>query len=94
MLCAFRDLYPGIRNLTLIIIRIKKTIFVTLFYLSLFSIIDLQKYFQLSIQTRTCKLIRMHRLARQNVKAYMKSYIPLETAAIFFSSEPFPKTGY
>ena len=27
-------------------------------------------------------------------KAYMKSYIPLETAAIFFSSEPISKTGY
>ena len=27
-------------------------------------------------------------------KADMKSYIPLETAAIFFSSEPFSKTGY
>ena len=24
----------------------------------------------------------------------MKSYIPLETTAIFFSSEPFSKTGY
>ena len=29
-----------------------------------------------------------------DLKADMKSYIPLETAAIFFSSEPFSKTGY
>ena len=28
------------------------------------------------------------------VKADLKSYIPLETASIFFSSEPFSKTGY
>ena len=29
-----------------------------------------------------------------NFKANMKSYIPLETAAIFFSCEPISKTGY
>ena len=28
------------------------------------------------------------------LKADMKNYIPLETAAIFFSSEPFSKTEY
>ena len=30
----------------------------------------------------------------RDIKADMKSYIPLETAAIFFSSEPISKTGY
>ena len=28
------------------------------------------------------------------LNANMKSYIPLETAAMFFSSEPLSKTGY
>ena len=33
-------------------------------------------------------------LANTLYKADMKSYLPLETAAIFFSGEPFSKTGY
>ena len=28
------------------------------------------------------------------LKAYMKSYIPLELAAIFFSGEPFSEAGH
>ena len=31
---------------------------------------------------------------KDNFKADMKSYVPIKTAAIFFSSEPFSKTGY
>ena len=33
-------------------------------------------------------------LAKLDLEADMNNYIPLETAAIFFSSETFSKTGY
>ena len=39
-----------------------------------------------------CKNITFQQLILH--KAYMKSYIPLKTAAMFFSSELFSKTGY
>ena len=46
--------------------------------------------------TNYCRYFNVAQLTfrSSDVKADMKSYIPLETAAIFFSGEPFSKTRY